>query len=201
VVLKIEAPQLRKKAQTPCRHLISTGCGIYAARPGVCRQFLCGWRLFAELEDDWRPDLSGVLMMRKAPAELPAAWRGAPYGVHLDVTGGEAAITRAGFADYVARLMTQGIPVFLSAASPSTLVNEHLNGKPRHRTSPACARNCLRFTPCCMPRAGKKASCGPSARSIACSLTASAAKPINIYQNQMNRRTKPHWNIRLARPY
>jgi hypothetical protein len=72
VVLKIEAPELRKKAQTPCRHLTGRGCGIYAARPGVCQKFLCGWRLFAELEDDWRPDLSGVLVMRKAPAELPA---------------------------------------------------------------------------------------------------------------------------------
>jgi hypothetical protein len=127
VVLKIEAPELHKKAQTPCRHLTSTGCGIYAARPEVCQQFLCGWRLFGELDDDWRPDLSGVLVIRKAPAELPAAWRGAPYGIHLDITGGEAAIIRAGFADYVARLMTQGIPVFLSAASPSTLVNEHLD--------------------------------------------------------------------------
>jgi hypothetical protein len=39
----------------------------------VCQQFLCGWRLFDELDDDWRPDLSGVLVMRKAPAELPAA--------------------------------------------------------------------------------------------------------------------------------
>lgn len=129
VELKIDTPELRKKARTPCRHLTGAGCDIYASRPAVCQQFLCGWRLFAELDDDWRPDLSGVLVMRKAPAELPAAWRGAPYGVHLVIIGGERAITRAGFVDYVARLVTQGIPVFLSAASPYILLNEHLEAE------------------------------------------------------------------------
>ena len=86
VVLEIATPQLRKKARVPCQHLTDGGCGVYAARPDVCQQFLCGWRLFEELGDEWRPDLSGVLMMRQAPAELPAAWAAAPYGVHLAVT-------------------------------------------------------------------------------------------------------------------
>ena len=125
--LKIEAPQLRKAANTPCPHLCGTGCGIYETRPPVCQQFLCGWRLFAELTDDWRPDLSGVLVMRKAPGELPPAWRNADYGVELAITGGEAAVTRPGFADYVASLLAKNIPVFLSAASPSTLLNEHVD--------------------------------------------------------------------------
>ena len=127
VELKIDAPELRKKARVPCRHLTQTGCGIYAARPGVCQQFLCGWRLFEELGDDWRPDLSGVMAMRLAPEELPARWRGAPYGVHLEVIGGEAAVTRPAFADYVARLLARDIPVRLSASSPHILLNEHLD--------------------------------------------------------------------------
>src|SRR5262249_34203215 len=99
-VLKIDTPQLRKPADTPCKHLCATGCGIYEARPPVCQQFLCGWRLFAELGDDWRPDLSGVLVMRKAPAELPPAWQSAAYGVELAITGGEKAVRRPGFAEY-----------------------------------------------------------------------------------------------------
>lgn len=103
-----------------------SGCGIYAARPSVCQQFLCGWRLFEELGDDWRPDLSGVMALRWAPAELPAAWRAAPYGVHLLVIGGEAAVMRPAFGDTVARLMARDIPVFLSASSPYILLNEHL---------------------------------------------------------------------------
>ena len=125
--LKIETPQFRKPANTACRHLCATGCGIYENRPSVCRQFLCGWRLFAELTDDWRPDVSGVLVMRKAPGELPPAWRSADYGVELAITGGEAAVTRPGFAEFAASLLARNTPVFLSAASPSTLLNEHVD--------------------------------------------------------------------------
>ena len=126
VVLKIDVPELRKKARVPCRHLTGSGCGIYESRPPVCRQFLCGWRLFEELGDDWRPDQSGVLALRMAPDELPTAWRGAPYGVHLVVIGGEAAVMRPAFAAYVARLLASRIPVLLSAASPHILLNEHI---------------------------------------------------------------------------
>jgi hypothetical protein len=69
--------EFRKPANTPCPHLCGTGCGIYETRPPVCQQFLCGWRLFPELTDDWRPDLSGVLVMRKAPpnCRLPGRTR------------------------------------------------------------------------------------------------------------------------------
>ena len=126
VELQIDTPELHKKARALCPHLTASGCGIYTSRPTVCREFLCGWRLFEELGDDWRPDVSGMLALRKAPVELPVAWRSAPYGVHLIVIGGEAAVMRPAFADYVARLIARGIPVFLSAASPYILLNEHL---------------------------------------------------------------------------
>jgi hypothetical protein len=127
--LKIETPELRKKARLPCSHLGAAGCGIYTTRPPVCQQFLCGWRLFAEMGDHWRPDQSGVLALRKAPGELPAAWQHAPYGVHLVVIGGEAAVKRPAFADYAASLLARGLPVFLSAASPYILLNDHLEAE------------------------------------------------------------------------
>ena len=126
VELKIDTPQLRKKARLPCPHLGPGACGIYATRPPVCQKFLCGWRLFEDMGDDWRPDLSGILAMRRAPEELPATWRKAPYGVHLVVIGGETAVMRPAFSSYVARLMGRGIPVFLSAASPYILLNDHI---------------------------------------------------------------------------
>jgi hypothetical protein len=126
VELKIDTLELRKKARVPCPHLSAAGCGIYATRPPVCQQFLCGWRLFEEMGEDWRPDLSGILAMRKAPDELPVAWRGAPYGVHLVVIGGEAAVKRPAFAGYVAAALARGMPVFLSAASPYILLNDHI---------------------------------------------------------------------------
>lgn len=130
VDLKIAAPELQKKARMPCPHLNgpqrSKGCSIYETRPGVCRQFLCGWRLFEEMDDAWRPDRSGVLALRKDPSELPPAWRTAPYGVHLVILSGEAAVMRPAFAAYVAKLMARGIPVFLSAASPHIVLNDHI---------------------------------------------------------------------------
>ncbi len=124
--LQIEDPALHKKAGVTCRHLSAGGCGIYDSRPGTCREFLCGWRLFAALDDDWRPDISGVLVMRKAPDALPEAWRGPGFGVHLAITGGEAASARPGLAEYVLALMRQGIAVSMSAASPTTLLNDHM---------------------------------------------------------------------------
>ena len=123
---ELKIPQLRKEARVPCQHLTASGCGIYADRPNVCREFLCGWRLFEEMGDDWRPDLSGVMALRWAPDQLPAAWKSAPYGVHLLIIGGEQAVMRPAFITYVARTMARGIPVFLSAASPYILLNDHV---------------------------------------------------------------------------
>jgi hypothetical protein len=134
--LKIQTPELAKKAGTACGHLMAGGCSIYDSRPPVCRQFLCGWRLLAELDDGWRPDRSGVLALRKAPAELPAAWRHAPFGVEMNVIGGEAAVTRPGFAEAIAALLARGVPVQLSARSPSTILNEHLDAAGAARDLP-----------------------------------------------------------------
>ena len=129
VALKIDLPELRKKAGTPCPHLAGTGCGIYAARPDLCRQFLCGWRLEGELGDDWRPDRCGVIVMQKGANELPLAWAAtAPYGVLLVISGGEAAIRRVALAEYAAHLIARGIPVYLGVVAPTILVNEHLDG-------------------------------------------------------------------------
>ena len=136
VELKIDTTEFRKKAERPCPHLTPEGCGIYEGRYQVCRDFLCGWRSLAELDDDRRPDKSGVLVMRKAPAEIPPAYHGPGYGVELAVFGGEAAVTRPGFAEYVAGLLAGGVAVQLSARSPSTIVNEHLDAASAGRDLP-----------------------------------------------------------------
>jgi hypothetical protein len=47
----------------------------------------------------------------------------------LVIIGGETAVMRPAFSSYVARLMGRGIPVFLSAASPYILLNEHLEAE------------------------------------------------------------------------
>lgn len=124
--LKIVAPELKKKARVPCPHLSGAGCGIYEGRPGVCREFLCGWRLFEDMDNSWRPDLSGILAMRRAPSEMPDAWKSAPYGLHMVVLTGEDAVLRPAFIRYVGQAMARGIPIFLSAASPYITLNDHV---------------------------------------------------------------------------
>lgn len=126
--LKIDTPQFRKKAHVACRHLTEAGCGIYATRYPVCQEFLCGWRLFADLNDDWRPDRGGVLIVRLSPDNVPEPYRAAGYGMQMDIIGGEAAVLRPGFADYVADQVRRGVAVRMSAASPAVLVNDFLDG-------------------------------------------------------------------------
>lgn len=70
----IDDPELRKHAGAKCRNCTGAGCAIYETRPRSCRVFHCGWRALAELDDDWRPDRSGVLILLE-----PAA--GSPRGV------------------------------------------------------------------------------------------------------------------------
>jgi hypothetical protein len=126
IELPINTPELRKKAQTPCSHLTEKGCGIYATRFPICRQFLCGWRLFPELGEEWRPDLSGIMIVQVAQKDLPETYRAAGHGMQFLVLGGEAAVTRPGVAEYVADQVSRGVAVYLTADTPRALVNEYL---------------------------------------------------------------------------
>jgi hypothetical protein len=128
-VLKIDVPELKKKANVLCPHHTGTGCGIYAARPPVCQHFLCGWRQFEALDDGWRPDLAGVLIVKRGAAEVAKDYRDAPYGLSIAVTGGEAAMTRPGFAEFVLGEIGKGVPVEIRSRSPGTLLNHHLDAQ------------------------------------------------------------------------
>ncbi|HVW75065.1 MAG TPA: hypothetical protein VHC39_15620, partial [Rhizomicrobium sp.] len=63
VALRVDDPGLKKPAGEPCRHLGQQGCTIYQTRYAICRSWMCGWRLQPELDDSWRPDRSGVLLI------------------------------------------------------------------------------------------------------------------------------------------
>jgi hypothetical protein len=73
IVPAIDEPDIQKKPGTPCRHACpedrdeadtasQAGCRIYDARPAVCRDFFCGWRMMPELDENWRPDRSRVFI-------------------------------------------------------------------------------------------------------------------------------------------
>lgn len=67
ISLHIDEPELQKHADVPCPNLSDQGgCGIYLTRPGVCREFQCLWLSMPQLGDEWRPDISKILI-RKQP--------------------------------------------------------------------------------------------------------------------------------------
>jgi hypothetical protein len=119
--------ELEKPAGISCKHCLpGKGCGIYETRPDVCRAFHCGWRQVPQLGDAWRPDLSGVLMLTQEVDKLPEEHRASGKGVNFVILGGEKAILRPGFAEYVNTLVTRNVAVYLSADTPKTLMNEYL---------------------------------------------------------------------------
>src|SRR5437016_11462351 len=92
-VPQIDEPELRKPAGTVCEHCTGKGCGIYESRPPPCRTFHCGWRYTADLNEDWRPDKSGVLIVGRSdiPGEPEAR-----TGWQFNVLAGEVAVRRNG---------------------------------------------------------------------------------------------------------
>lgn len=123
--LNIETEGLSKKAGVLCHHCTSGGCGIYETRPSLCQGFYCGWRLIPKLGEDWRPDKSGVMILI-VTKDVPPQYSGAETGFNFVVLGGEAAILRPGFVEYVTLLVSRKVAVYLSADSPKTLINEYL---------------------------------------------------------------------------
>ena len=124
VLLRIE--EFDKPAGTMCQHCTGTGCGIYETRYDVCRGFLCGYRQLPALGDAWRPDRSGIMIRMLEQETIPPEYRAAGPGMNFVVFGGEKAIRRPDFADYVATLVSRKIAVYMSADSPKTLINQYL---------------------------------------------------------------------------
>ena len=119
--------ELDKPAGTLCKHCLpGKGCGIYETRFDICRTFLCGWRLVPQLGEEWRPDRSGVLMLSQDKDKQPEEHRDAGPGMNFVILGGEKAILRPGFAEYVSTLVARNVAVYLSADTPKTLINKFL---------------------------------------------------------------------------
>ncbi|WP_245542335.1 YkgJ family cysteine cluster protein [Psychromonas hadalis] len=63
VVLLIDDKNFKKPADQRCVNIMKTGgCKIYNKRPSVCQEWHCAWRFMAQLDENWRPDRSGILL-------------------------------------------------------------------------------------------------------------------------------------------
>jgi hypothetical protein len=124
MALRIE--EFGKESGVMCQHCTGAGCGIYETRYDTCRGFLCGWRMVSQLGDAWRPDRSGVLILTVEVNDMPEEHRASGRGMQFVILGGEKAILRPGFAEYLSTLVKRNVAVYLSADSPKTLINKYL---------------------------------------------------------------------------
>jgi hypothetical protein len=130
--------ELDKVAGIFCQHCLpGKGCGIYETRPEVCRSFHCGWRQVPQLGEAWRPDRSGVLIITQDVEKLPEEHRASGPGMNFVILGGEKAISRPGFAEYVITLVARNVAVYLSADTPKTLINPYLQKQAADHNIPA----------------------------------------------------------------
>lgn len=108
-VYDIDDAPVRKLAGVVCPNHDGSGCTIYATRPETCRVFHCQWRYGPMLAEEWRPDLSGVVITTQRVAS------GAANGeaISLKAFGDHAVIFNDGFAIYAATMMDRGYEVLL----------------------------------------------------------------------------------------
>ena len=114
-VSPIATTELTKGPNTPCPNCTANGCAIYDYRPSACRESFCGWRAYAELDNTWRPDISGVLILNEP--EPPPPWVG-QMGLKFLLVDGDGPLTQAGFIAYVSALVSRNIPVSLAVQGP-----------------------------------------------------------------------------------
>jgi hypothetical protein len=125
--LPIREPELQKTSHVLCVHCREgEGCGIYAQRPQVCRDYDCGWRLLPALPEDWRPDRSGIFVDRLrfregADNEIPAHYD-RKFMVQLLLLRPEA-IEDAQLPDVIALFVRANVPVFLGVCGPPGFQN------------------------------------------------------------------------------
>jgi hypothetical protein len=135
--MALNITEFSKPAGTLCQHCTGTGCGIYETRYEVCQGYLCGWRLLPVLGEEWRPDRSGILIDIMEAIDLPEEHLAMGNGMRFIILGGEKAIRRPGFVEYVSTLVSRNVAVYMSADSPKTLINKYLQKQVAAKDKPA----------------------------------------------------------------
>lgn len=114
--LPIDTEELQKHARVLCKNHGDHGCQIYETRPGVCRNWYCGWRMMPNLDDDWRPDKSGIIVEFK-PNDIPEHYE-LREGIKFFIIGSHQSIFRRGFAEMIGACVEARVPTFISIPGP-----------------------------------------------------------------------------------
>jgi hypothetical protein len=119
-VLNIDQPDMLKPAGQMCLHCTGTGCGVYAVRPNVCREWECAYKRIASMPPETRPDKLGVLFtIDRQPMPLSPFDR--LYFVGRAVRDAKALYTENTLN--VAYMLSNGpLPIYLSAGDERELI-------------------------------------------------------------------------------
>ena len=117
IVPSIDRPEIQKASGAVCRNCTAAGCAIYEDRPNVCRDYYCGWRRTALIDDDWRPDQSGVFIELMFGVMPPKARVNFALVLIL-VANPLRTIREQRFCDFIARNLINDIPMFLAVPGP-----------------------------------------------------------------------------------
>jgi len=114
--LSIEAPTLSKPNGIACPNTCAAGCAIYSARPTVCRDWYCAWRLSDTLDEAWRPDRSRFIAEILFD-EIPEGF--ALPALRFTLLRSTADVHWPPFVDLVTKALRIGQPVYLCLAGPA----------------------------------------------------------------------------------
>ena len=117
IVPPVKSPEFRKTAGVACDHCTQgAGCAIYDRRPQVCRDWLCGWRSLPFLDERWRPDACGLLVIPEDEG-IPAPFE-RRTGIGVVAFRGAKDLDQPFVIEMLAGLVHGRIPVFLSVPGP-----------------------------------------------------------------------------------
>jgi hypothetical protein len=141
VLFEITEPSIAKAAGVPCRHLTKGGCAVYESRPQTCRSWLCGWRLIASLPEDWRPDLSGILVYQMACREPGYG----PDALIVSLSRGRDYLASMSLLGFIQHMVECRVPLYLTAHSGkaenhATFLNARLESSVQARDGAAFLR-------------------------------------------------------------
>jgi hypothetical protein len=114
-IFAIDKPEIQKQPGALCRHCANGPCEIYQTRPDVCRTYYCGWRRLEILEEDWRPDKSGILV-ELGDSDTPSPT--SPALVLVLIGNPLKTVRQQRFIEFVATSIRRNTPLFLSVPGP-----------------------------------------------------------------------------------
>lgn len=117
VELVIEDPELVKLPGVKCQHLAKTGgCSIYQSRPQTCRTWYCMWRYMPLLDEEWRPDMKGI-MIKRVFDNIPEGYAD-KVALNFEIIGKKSVIHDMNFIEVLSGYIVQGFPCFISYGNP-----------------------------------------------------------------------------------